>query len=392
MRVAIVHDWLTGMRGGEKCLEVFCELFPEATIFTLLHKKGSVSQTIEGMKIKTSFLQHLPNVFDGYRNYLPLFPRAIGNFDLSGFDLVLSSSHCVAKGVRPARGATHICYCYTPMRYAWVFFEDYFGSYSPIKKRFISTVIERLKKWDLKTNETVDFFVAISDNVKNRIRLIYNKESDVIYPPVEVDRFNVSAKREDFYLIVSALVPYKKIDLAIRAFNALGKRLVIIGTGNARKKLRSLARPNIEFLDWVSEEDIRDYYSRCRAVIFPGEEDFGIVPLEAQACGKPVIAYAKGGVLETVVPINPDAALSVGRGPLNHSLRPASGQAWDAQKATGIFFYEQTTNALKEAVEYFEPNEDKFDPSKLRENAVLFSRDIFKDSIKNYIYKRTGRK
>lgn len=355
MQVAIVHDWLTGMRGGEKCLEVFCELFPDATLFTLLHNKGSVSDIIERMKIKTSFIQYLPAASRAYRSYLPLFPLAIESFDLAGFDFVLSSSHCVAKGIKVPKEAVHICYCYTPMRYAWLFFADYFAKESLIKRKAISLVVRRLKKWDLETNERVDFFIAISDNVRIRIRDIYNRDAQVIYPPVDTQKFALSERDDGFYLIVSALVPYKRLDIAIEAFNRLGKNLVIIGTGDRAPYLRKISQSNIEFLSWVDDKMLADYYSRCTAVVFPGEEDFGIVPLEAQACGKPVIAYAKGGALETVT------------------------------KNTGFFFYEQTPLSLERAVLDFEKIKDNFKKQILRSNALKFDREIFKEKIKNFI-------
>jgi len=371
MKIAIIHDWLTGMRGGEKCLEVFCELFPDAVIFTLLHNKGSVSKRIESMPIRTSFIQRLPKSAVKYRNYLPLFPLAVKGFDLAGFDLILSSSHCAAKGVRVPQKALHVCYCYTPMRYAWVFFNEYFGKLNIIYKIIIKQILNRLRQWDLRTNENVDFFVAISDNIKNRIEACYNRTADVIYPPVDTGRFNISAKDEDFYLIVSALVPYKRLDIAIEAFNKSGKRLVIIGTGNSEAGLKRAASGNIEFLGWLNNEDIADYYSRCKALIFPGEEDFGIVPVEAQCCGKPVIAYGKGGALETIVPIDSRNT--------QYDIRDTK------QKPTGAFFYEQTSKALIEAIDTFEKNRDKFDPQAIRENGLRFDREIFKEKIKKYI-------
>ncbi|MBI4708382.1 MAG: glycosyltransferase [Candidatus Omnitrophica bacterium] len=355
MKVAIVHDWLTGMRGGEKCLEVFCELFPDATLFTLLHKKGSVSSVIENMRIKTSFLQYLPGVEKHYRNYLPLFPCAIESFDLKGYDLVLSSSHCVAKGARIPKNALHICYCYTPMRYAWMFFEEYFGNYGHLKKMLVTGILKWLREWDLKTNENVDFFIGIADNIKNRIMQFYGREASVIYPPVDVSRLNVSDKDENFYLVVSALVPYKRVDIAINAFNRLAKPLKVVGTGNSEKELRGIAKENIEFSGWVDETRLRDYYEKCSALIFPGEEDFGIVPVEAQACGKPVIAFAKGGALETITP------------------------------ETGVFFKDQTIDSLVEAVKLFEKTKNGFTKESARDNALRFSRQVFKQKIKEFI-------
>ncbi len=364
MKVAIVHDWIMSMRGGEKCLEVFCELFPDATVFTLVHNKGVASETIENMDIRTSFIQNLPKANSWYRNYLPLFPKAIESFDLGGYDFVLSSSHCVAKGAKIPKGAKHICYCYTPMRYIWLFFNEYFGNENIVKRKFISHVAKRLKRWDLKTNKNVDYFLAISDNVNNRIKTIYSRDAEVIYPPVDVNNFSTSHKDNGFYLIVSALVPYKRIDLAIEAFNKTGKRLVIIGTGNVEKELKNKAKSNIEFIGFVNPVELKRFYYDCSAVIFPGEEDFGIVPVEAQACGKPVIAYGKGGVLETVIPLQSTV----------HS-----------PQSTGVFFYKQTPQALIEAIELFEKNKDKFVPEKIRDNSLRFSREIFKQKIKEYI-------
>ncbi len=364
MRIAIVHDWLTGMRGGEKCLEVFCELFPDATVFTLLHIKGSVSAVIENMDIRTSYIQNLPGSERHYRQFLPFFPSAIQSFDLTGYDLILSSSHCVAKGIRKPEKAVHICYCYTPMRYAWRFFDEYFSDEPPLKRWLISRVIQSLKKWDLKTNKTVDYFIAISDNVKNRILEYYSRESTVIYPPADVDSHTAGNGDESFYLIVSALVPYKRVDIAVRAFNENGKRLVIIGKGPEQEELKKASKSNIEFLGWASEEDLDGYYAGCRALIFPGLEDFGIVPVEAQAYGKPVIAFAAGGVLETVVPFKDEAGSS---------------------SPTGVFFDDQHPDSLNGAIEIFEKEKGRFLPAAIRANAVRFSRDRFKQEIDGYV-------
>jgi glycosyltransferase involved in cell wall biosynthesis len=401
MRVAIVHDWLTGMRGGEKCLEVFCELFPNADIFTLLHNKGSVSNIIESMNIRTSFIQKFPDAGKKYRSYLPFFPKAIESFDLSGYNLILSSSHCAAKGIKKPKGALHICYCYTPMRYAWVFFNEYFGSLGIAKKMLIKPLLAGLRKWDLKTNEGVDFFVAISDNIRNRIASCYNRNSQVIYPPVDTERFTVSKKSGDFYLIVSALVPYKRVDLAIDVFNKNGKKLIIIGTGNAERDLRKKAGNNIEFLGWLSDNEIDNYYSRCKALVFPGEEDFGIVPVEAQACGKPVIAFGRGGALETVVGINScdhERCSREGSKGIDSSVAALSQNnsdgscSQDYRSSTGVFFYEQTPERLSKAIELFEKNSAKFDPYKICENAQKFNRAVFRDNIKSYIQEKMNEK
>ncbi|MGB3241614.1 MAG: glycosyltransferase [Candidatus Omnitrophota bacterium] len=355
MKVAIVHDWLTGMRGGEKCLEVFCELYPDATLFTLVHNKGSVSPVIENMDIRTSFLQKFPGVSENYRSFLPFFPAAAESFDLSGYDLVLSSSHCAAKGVKSPPGALHVCYCYTPMRYAWTFFDEYFSGENPVKRWMISMVINRLKRWDIASNKRIDYFIAISDNVKNRIAQIYDREADVIYPPAEVYPEEGQEGDRGYYLIVSALVPYKRVDIAVKAFNETGKPLVIIGKGTDLERLKEISNGNITFRGWVSDRELQGYYAGCSALVFPGVEDFGIVPVEAQAHGKPVIAYAKGGALETV------------------------------NNATGVFFNEQTVPAINSAIETFEKNKSAFNPEKIRQNAQRFNRDRFKREIKDYV-------
>jgi glycosyltransferase involved in cell wall biosynthesis len=370
MKTAIVHDWLTGMRGGEKCLEVFCELFPEATLFTLIHEKGSVSPTIEKMDIRTSFLQRFPGISKNYRNFVFFFPLAVESFDLSEYDLVLSSSHCVAKGVRIKPGALHICYCYTPVRYAWKFYKEYFSGENKIKKMLISLVMKRLRKWDFNVNKSVDYFIAISDNVKGRIGEYYKRDADIIYPPVDVrvhGQGELKKENEGYYLVVSALVPYKRVDIAVDAFSVSGKKLVVIGSGGELKSLKARAGDNIEFRGWSGEDELVSCYKGCRALLFPGEEDFGIVPVEAQLYGKPVIAYAKGGALETIVPLNSENG---------------------AKKASGVFFARQTPEALNEAVKLFEDNERGFDPFWIRQKASGFNRDRFKKEIQDYVRAR----
>lgn len=368
MKVALVHDWLTGMRGGEKCLEILCELFPEATLYTLLHKKGSVSETISRMKIKTSFVQNLPLVLNHYQKYLPLFPTAIEQFDLTGFDLVVSSSHCVAKGVITMPETCHICYCYTPMRYAWEMYYTYFSknSISPLIRWSIPFFMNYLRTWDEKSADRVDHFAAISDNVKRRIKKHYRRDSEVIYPPVDTEYFALSSKEGEYYLVASALVPYKRIDLAVLAFNELNLPLLIIGEGSEKKKLMKMAKRNIKFLDWLAGSKLKGYYERCKALIFPGEEDFGIVPVEAQACGKPVIAFGKGGVTESVKGAYPDQEITC--------------------EHTGMFFYPQTKETLIEAVRRFDSR--RFDPEQIRENALRFDKRIFKEKIKEFIERK----
>ncbi len=359
LKIALVHDWLTGMRGGEKVLEVLCDLYPQATLYTLLHNKGSVSKTIEDREIRTSFIDRMPLKARRYRNYLPLFPAAIESFDFSAYDLILSTSHAVAKGARPAPGALHICYCHTPMRYVWELYGEYFGPGRAglVTRAAMSLVAPRLRAWDIRSSTRVHHFIANSRNVAGRIRQYYRRPADVIHPPVNLEQFLLSNEDDGYFLIVSALVPYKRVDLAIETFNRLGERLVIVGTGPELTRLKAIAAPKVEFLGWQSEVELAKLYARCRALIFPGIEDFGIVPLEAMASGKPVVAFGRGGALETV--------------------------SDDPQRPTGVFFYEQTPEALKEAV--LKLRTIKFDPRSIRKHAERFDRKIFKEEYKNYI-------
>lgn len=305
MKLALIHDWLTGMRGGEKALEVVCERFPEAELFTLVHVPGSVAPVIERRPIHTSFVQHLPFVRRHYRHYLPLFPSAIERLRLDGFDQVLSLSHCVAKSVITPPGVRHDCYCFTPMRYAWDQFDAYFGPerIGRLGSLAMRPVMARIARWDRDTAGRPDRYVAISHYVAGRIRRYYNRGASVVYPPVDTEYFRPdSTTPERFALIVSALVPYKRIDLAIEACDLARIPLKIVGTGPERPALERAAAGRAEFLGRLPNEDVRDLYRRASVVLLPGEEDFGIVPLEAQACGRPVVALNRGGALETVVP------------------------------------------------------------------------------------------
>ncbi len=392
MKVALVHDWLTGMRGGEKVLEVFCELFPHAHLYTLLHNKGSVSDIIEDMDIRMSFVQKLPLIKKKYRYLLPIFPTAIERFNLEGYDIVLSSSHCVAKGVITGSDTLHVCYCFTPMRYIWDMHDEYFTKEksSVITRRFISLVLSYLRKWDVASSRRVDRFVAISKYVAGRIKKYYERESDIIFPPVDCSYFNPgtsSVPREprlspprcngDFYLMVSPLAPNKRVDIAIKAFNKLSLPLKIIGTGQEEKRLEKIAGKNVKLMGWQSDEVVRNHYAACKALIFPGLDDFGIVSLEAQACGKPVIAYGKGGALETVIPLNSNELNTEGGNGKSALTEPTS--------ATGMFFYEHTPESLAQAVIHFESVKDLFNKTKIREHAESFDRAIFKERIKSYI-------
>jgi len=364
-RIALVHDWLTGMRGGERCLEAVCELFPQAPLFTLLHVPGSVSPTIERRRIVTSFVQRLPGAATRYRHYLPLFPAAVRGLSLAGFDVVLSLSHCVAKAVRVPPGALHLCYCFTPMRYVWDLADDYLGARAGLATRLLAPpVAAGLRRWD-RRNESIHGIVAISHHIAERIRRVWGREADVIHPPVDVERFRIADRVDDYYLVVSALVPYKRIDLAIGAARRLGRRLLIVGTGPEERRLKALAGPSIEFLGWRDDREVAELYARCRAVLFPAVEDFGIVPLEAAAAGRPTVALGRGGVLETMVPLGAEHAAP-----------------------TALFFAEQTVEALAGAIRAFEAAEDRFDPKALRERAREFDRPVFKRRLAEYVETR----
>jgi glycosyltransferase involved in cell wall biosynthesis len=304
-RVALVHDWLTGMRGGEKVLEAIASLYPDAPIYTLLHVAGTVSPALESHDIRTSFVQRLPGAARHYRQYLPLFPRAIESLDLSGFDLVISTSHCVAKSVIVPAETLHLCYCHSPMRYAWDQFDAYFGpaQVGRVRSSAMRLVMSRMARWDAATSDRVDAFVANSQYVAGRIRRYYNRGATVVYPSVDTDFYHPDpARRPDpFFLVVSALVPYKRLEVAIEAVRAVNGTLTIVGRGPEEARLRELAGPWAQVAGWLSDEDIRRLYQRCQAVLMPGVEDFGMVPVEAQACGRPVVALAEGGALESVI-------------------------------------------------------------------------------------------
>ncbi len=357
-RVALVHDWLTGMRGGERVLEAICELFPDATRFALLHVPGSVSGTIEARPIRTSFIQWVPWSHRHYRLLLPLFPAAIEQFDLDDCDLIISTSHCAAKSVVPPGRTPHLCYCFTPMRYAWDQFDAYFGPnrVGAGVTRMFRWGLSAMARWDVATAGRVSRYVAISQYVAGRIRRYYNRDASVVYPPVDTALFQPSGKPPGAYLlIVSALVPYKRVDLAIRACALAGVPLRIVGSGPELARLRDAAGPSVEFLGSLSDAQVRAAYQGAAAVLLPGIEDFGIVPIEAQACGRPVIALAQGGACETVV-----------------------------DGSTGILVAEPTDTAFAAAIERV--RRDRFDATAIRQHAVRFSRERFHAAFRQQVH------
>ena len=303
MRTAVVHDWLNGMRGGEKVLEAILPLVPEPTIFTLFHVPGSVSPEIERRPIVASDLNHLPFAKSGYRNYLPLFPKAVESFDLSGYDLVVSSSHCVAKGAIAPAGAPHLSYCHTPVRYAYEQFDLYFPPGRTRLRRLKSAAVARLRAWDLATAGRPTRYLANSSAVAGRILRHYGREAEVCHPPVDVTFYEGSSPapaREDFLLAVGALVPYKRWEVAIEAARRLGRRLVLVGRGPEESRLRALAPSSVDFVSGCTSETLRHLYRTCAMYVQPGEEDFGIAAVEALACGAPVVALGRGGALDIV--------------------------------------------------------------------------------------------
>ena len=333
MKVALIHDWLTGMRGGERALLAFCELFPDADLFTLVRVPGATDPIIERRAVRTSPIQYLPFPGRLYRHYLPLFPAAIEQFDLDTYDLVLSTSHCAAKSVVVAGRTRHLCYCLTPMRYAWDQFDAYFGPerVGGVTSRLIRPVLAALARWDRATAPRVHRYLAISQYVARRIGLYYNRRSSIVYPPVETAFYTPppSDREPEGLLVVSALVPYKRVDLAIAAASRAGLSLTIVGDGPERPRLEAQAGPSVRFLGWCTNDEIRDLYRGTIATILPGEEDFGIVPLEAQACGRPVVALGRGGAVETVIDGETGVLVEPGAEALAEGLRRAAATRWD---------------------------------------------------------------
>lgn len=355
MKVALVHEFLNQLGGAERVLDNLLVIWPDAKLHLLLYDKEKTRAAFEGCEKIISVLDRLPLSHKAHRWYLPLMPWATERFDLSGFDVIFSDSSSFAKGVK-AEGRLHVCYCHTPTRFLWTEGERYVESqpYSKSVKAAVRRMLPWLRKWDYKAAQRPDFFIANSKNVQDRIKKYYNRESVVIPPPVDTDVFRPEGGKSDYYFVASRLEPYKKIELVIEAFNKLGLPLKVAGSGTAIERLRGLAGPNVEFLGRIPDEELRRRYSEALAYIFPAEEDAGIMVLEAQACGTPVIAYGKGGALETVV-----------------------------EGVTGEFFREQNSASLLELLKKFDPK--KYDAVKIRENALKYDKKIFRKRISDFV-------
>ena len=355
MRVAFVHYWLVGMRGGEKVLEDFCLLYPDADIFTHVHLPSKTSAGINRHRIATTFIGRLPFAAKLYQRYLPLMPFALEALDLTGYDLVVSFEAGPTKGVITHPDAVHVCYCHSPMRYLWDQYASYRRRSGGLTRLMMSLVMPALRVWDVAAAARVDHFVANSSFIARRIRKFYRRESAVIFPPVDLAAFApVAHPSRDFFFCIGQLVPYKRVDLAVAVCTKLGLRLVVGGSGPEEARLRAMAGPTIEFRSWISHDELKSLYANCRAVLFPGEEDFGIVPLEAMASGRPVIAFGSGGALDTVVP-----------------------------ERTGLFFAKQDEEHLAEALARFELL--RFDPQVLRDHAAGFSREAFRARMRAFL-------
>ena len=362
LKTAIVHEWLVNYAGSERCVESFNNLYPGSDIYTLVDFLNNDERNVilKGKQTNTSFIQKLPFAKKKHRNYLPLFPFAIEQFDLSEYQLIISSSHAVAKGALTFSNQLHICYCHTPIRYAWDLQFRYLkeaGLEKGIKSLMVKRTLHKIRQWDVATANRPDFYIANSNHIAKRIKKIYNREAAVIYPPVDVDKFTIGGKRDNFYLTASRMVPYKRLDLIVDTFNEMpDKKLVVIGHGPEKEKIKNKAKQNIELIDYQPPEKLKEFMRRAKAFVFAAEEDFGIIVVEAMACGTPVIAWNYGGTAESVI---------------------------DGE--TGIHFDEQNTESIKAAVNKFEKQIDKFDPEIVRAHSLQFSRKVFEEKIKAFI-------
>jgi glycosyltransferase involved in cell wall biosynthesis len=365
LRVAIVHYWFVGRAGGEKVVEALADVFPQADLFSLVANREMLAPNLQSKNLQTSFLQSVPGARKFHRYFLFLQALALEQFDLSGYDLVISSESGPAKGVITSSQTCHVCYCHSPMRYIWDMYPRYRRGMNPLVGTVFSLTAHYMRLWDYASAQRVDYFVANSQFVASRIRKYYGRESSVIYPPVEATSSSIGSKQDDYYLTVGRLVDYKRVDLAVSACTQLRRQLRVIGDGPQAKALRRMAGPTVQFLGRVGDRELRENLARCRAVLFPGEEDFGIVPVEAQSFGRPVIAYASGGVLESVRGVLP-------------------GQA-SAENQTGVFFIEQSSSSLVEAILDYESRKDEFIAQVIRAHSLQFDSEIFKRKIVAFV-------
>lgn len=353
MNVALAHEFLVTWGGSDLVAREFCKTFPGAPLHTALYNPAVMDRHFQGVDIRTSALQRWPMALKKHRLYMPFFPIAFEQFDFTGYDLVLSSHHYAAKGVVTGADTCHICFVHTPMRYAWDYYHEYMAGFGRMARPALRWLFHWLRMWDAASANRVDYFIANAHNVARRIWKHYRRPSTVIHSPIEADRFRIGNTIGDYYLVVSRLVPYKRVDLAVQAFSALGEKLVVAGDGPELKRLKAMAGPNVEFTGFVDGKQLENLYSGCRAFLFPGFEDFGLTPLEAQASGRPVIAYGAGGALETVI-----------------------------EGLTGTFFKEQTADSLAEAVRRFDWQST--DPAAVRAHAQQFDTAVFRKKIADF--------
>jgi len=368
LRVAIIHYWLHGYGGGERVVEALAEMFPQADLFAAIANPKTLALPLRSHRLTPSFLQKIPGCRRFYKYLLPLHPLALENLDLSGYDLILSSESGPAKGVLSPTGGCHICYCHSPMRYLWDMYHDYRSDLPLGVRSVFSLAAHYLRIWDALSALRVDYFVANSYNVASRIRKCYKRDSVVIHPPASVPGAQVSDRIDDYYLVVSRLAEYKRVDLAIQVCKRLGRHLRIVGDGDQYRYLRRMSGPGIEFLGFLKTEAVHENYAHCRALLFPGEEDFGMGPVEAQSFGRPIIAFGRGGALETVVGL-------------------WGSDSFGPETATGVFFAEQNVDSMADAIRYFESLEDRFDPHFIQASVQRFNLSRFRSEMFDFIDK-----
>jgi glycosyltransferase involved in cell wall biosynthesis len=360
MKIALVHDFLVKAGGAERVLKVLADMFPDAPIYTLLYDKEKLGEIFPENRVVTSYLQKYPEfIRKRYQLLITKMPKAIELFDLNDFDVVISSSNAYAHGILTSVKTKHICYCHSPMRYVWDYKNEYLKEHKlgAISEFLATKILKKIRFWDQIASDRPDLYIANSKYVQKRIKKYYRQESSVIYPPVDIERFKVSDQNDDYFLIVSTLSPYKKVDLAVQLFNKIQKNLIVIGDGSQRRYLETIAAPNVKILGFKSDKEVEKYMEKCRGLIFSGEEDFGITPVEAMACGKPVLAYGKGGALETVI-----------------------------EGKTGEFFYQPTVESMEEGMARLLINEKKYKPQEIRKQAERFGKGIFEREIRKLIY------